>query len=159
MTENAAIQVVLFGDVANKKDIVEQIKGLPNTAIFPLQPQSRVSEVYSIGDLSIVACKKNVGGGAVPSKTFSIMATATPILLSFDKDTALWNLIQAHDCGYVTEAENPVAMKNAILCAFSDTNECRNKGLRGRSLVETSYDKLKGTQKYVDVIYSLVTHH
>ncbi len=60
---------------------------LHNLYLFPLQPRDKISEVYSLGEIFIVSCKKGVGKGALPSKTWSIMAAGTPVLASFDTGT------------------------------------------------------------------------
>ncbi len=83
------IHFVIFGDGVESEKVKDATASLNNLSLFPFQPLNKVSQVYSLGDISIVACKKGIGVGAFPSKTFSILATATPVLLSFDKNTEL----------------------------------------------------------------------
>ena len=71
-----------------------------------MQPPSRVSEVYSLGDVDIVTCKKGFGISALPSKTWSIMATERPVIASFDKDGDLCRLLKEYTCGLCADADN-----------------------------------------------------
>lgn len=57
------IQFVIFGGgaefMAAKKIVADQ--ELSNVIIHNLLPSDRVSEVYSLGDIALITCKKGVG--------------------------------------------------------------------------------------------------
>ncbi len=148
------IQFVIFGGGNKQEEYKKRIDRMPNVQLFPLQPAERVPEVYSLGNVSIVACKKGAGTGAIPSKTVSIMATATPVLLSFDEGSELWKLIQENDCGYLAPAENADAMAQQILEAQADSFICHQRGIQARRLVEQQFSRETGTRKYIDVFKS-----
>ena len=130
---------------------------MANVKLFPLQPPERVSEVYSLGDVSIVACKRGVGNGAIPSKTFSIMATGTPVVLSFDKGSELWNLIEANDCGYLADADDSHGLAKEILNAYNNRDAVRRKGDNALALVKQSFSRDHGTQEYIRAIREIIT--
>lgn len=96
------IQFVIVGNGADKDYYINRTKTLHlnNIHFFPLQPYSDVSMVYSLGDVSVVSCKAGVGSTALPSKTYSIMATETPIIACYDYNSSLTNLISDSQCGY-----------------------------------------------------------
>lgn len=110
------VQFVIFGGGAKfsaaKKEVLD--KGLSNVFIHPLLPQDRVPEVYSIGDVALITCKKGVGNSGMPSKTWSIMATNTPIIASFDPDSELAEILSAANAGKAITPEDPVALAKAI---------------------------------------------
>ncbi|MBQ8398698.1 MAG: glycosyltransferase family 4 protein [Clostridia bacterium] len=119
------IQFVIFGggagfdaaknEVANKK--------LSNVTINGLLPWDRVSEVYSLGDIALITCKKGVGTSGMPSKTWSIMACNTPIIASFDTDSELAAIVAHARAGMCTEPGNPSALADAIVQWY----RCNNK--------------------------------
>ena len=150
------IQFAIFGSGTEKEDVERRISTLSNVRLFPLMPQERVPEVYSLGDVSVVACKSGFGKGAIPSKTFSIMATATPIMLSFDKGSELWKLIEENDCGFLCDAENSEELAMAIVDAYHHPEIVKTRGDKARKLVERDYSKEFGTKAYLSLIHSLV---
>lgn len=150
------VQFLIFGDGSSREEVVERCAGCGNIHVFPLMPRSRVAEVYSMGNLSLVSCKKGLGAGAVPSKTFSIMATGTPVLLSFDGGTALWRMIEDERCGICAGAGDADALAEAIRWARVHADEVRQMGSRARACVERDYTKEVGTGRMLKVIRQMI---
>ena len=98
-----------------------------------MQPVERVAEVYSVSDVSLVACRKGVGGGAFPSKASTIMATGTPVLVSYDDDSDLVDLVRASECGLCVEPDKltfstlPETDDPALLRTFTTLCAMMNK--------------------------------
>lgn len=158
----SGIDFIIFGNGADEQKIKNMIceKQLNNVKIYPLQPLERVSEVYSLGDVSIVTCKKGTGKGGFPSKTVSIMATATPVIAAFDQDSELSKMLVNHDCGIVVEPENPDQLAESILKLANEPQQRLNYlGKNGRSLVEKEFSKEKCTSDYVAIVKKLVQNN
>lgn len=141
------IRFVVFGGGSEKEKFQKAIddSGLTNLQLFPLQPMERVSQVYSLGDTSFVTCKKGVGVGAFPSKAMSIMATATPILASFDLDSDLCRILQESEAGLCADAEQVQQAVDAILTLYNDRALCQQYGDNARRLACTRFSKETGT--------------
>ena len=150
------IHFVIFGDGVESEKVKGAAASLNNLSLFPFQPLSKVSQVYSLGDVSVVACKKGIGIGAFPSKTFSILATATPVLLSFDKNTELWDLIKDNDCGYVADADNADALAEQVLNAYNDRALLKIKGNNARDLAVNAFSKTNMTKRHIDMLKRIV---
>lgn len=146
------VEFIIFGEGSCKKEYAERCREYKNIHMFPLMPRSRVSEVYSMGDLCLVACKKGTGVGAVPSKTFSIMATGTPVLLSFDEGTALWNLIFENGCGLCTHAGDHEELVEAINKAKNSRDLLFEMGKCAINSVQSKFSKESVTEKIITVI-------
>lgn len=145
------IEFVLFGAGINREKYETLAKQRKNISVFSILPADRISEVYSMGDISIVSCKKYVGGGALPSKSLSIMATATPIMLNFDDNTELWKLISDNNCGYTSVAEDYEALSHEIEYAMKNQGELKMKGISARKVVETHYSKNECVNRYLQL--------
>lgn len=143
LKENSDIHFVIFGDGSEKEKLVRRIEdsGLKNISIFPMQPMDRVSEVYSLGDASFVICKRGVGGGAFPSKAASIMATATPVIASFDLDSDLCKTINEYKTGECCEPENAEAAVKIINKLYADRTLCKEYGTNARNTASTKFSK------------------
>ena len=142
------IQFVVFGGGAGYEDAEERAKTLPNVFIHPLLPQNRVSEVYSMGDVALITCRKGVGKSGMPSKTWSIMACNTPVIASFDLDSELADVMEKSRAGVCAEAENLEALENSILQYRAETAHGVPKG---RLYIEENADKQKCVWKYENI--------
>lgn len=151
LKDNHDIQFVIFGSGNNQEKYQLICQQLKNVLLFPLMPPDRIAEVYSMGDLCLVACRKGTGKGAVPSKTFSIMASGSPVLLSFDRDTELWNIINQNNCGLCSDAEDINGLVKNILYALEHKDSITVMGENARSLVEKKYSKQHGTCAYINL--------
>lgn len=125
---------------------------LKNLKVFSLQGISRISEVYSLGDVSVVACKKGVGAAALPSKTWSIMAAGRPVLASFDRGSELERILHRHNCGYLVEAGDTDGFVRQVLWFAQNLEKVDKMGKNARQYVLDHLTMKKNTEKYVDAI-------
>lgn len=166
------IHFVLTGNGAYRDTLVAKLRGLKeekrvkapdgteaitfgNITLLPFQPYEDISLVFSLGDASLVISKPGVGENSVPSKTWSIMSASRPVLANFDENE-LKTIIADNNCGIFTKAGDKEAFKAAILKLYGDKELCKEMGKNGRQFVMDNLTKEVGTQKYVDVIRSVV---
>ena len=149
------IQFVLFGTGGLENDIRDQIakEQIENIHLNLLQPSNRVSQVYSLGDVCIVSCKAGLGGSAMPSKTWSIMSCARPVLASFDEGE-LKSILEENNCGVFTHAGNVDEFVEAIRRLSLDKEYCDTMGNNAREFILNNLTKEVGTKRYVDIITS-----
>ena len=159
MQEYKDIKFILFGSGDGKKYYENLINSekINNITILPIQPQNRVSEVYSLGNVSIVSCKKGAGKTALPSKTWSIMATATAVITNFDKDSELNNIINDSKSGIACESGNVMEIKHAILKLYDDRTLCSKMGNNGREYIKRNLDSNVCTKKYIQVLNEAIS--
>lgn len=150
MKDNKDICFVIFGGGAEFDKAVKTAKEmrLDNVTINPLLPPERVPEVYSMGNVALITCKKGVGKTAMPSKLWSIMACDTPVIAAFDTDSELADILREADAGVCIEPEDPAALKSAIEKAYAD----RVAGADGhaREYVMRHASKEACVKQYVD---------
>lgn len=148
---------LLFG-TGGLKEHFEQMANelhLTNVKFFPLQPYDKVSYVYSLGDVGIVSCKKGIGKGAMPSKTWSIMSAGTAVVANYDTDTDLQEIITKNRVGLFSEADSVTDLAAAIRHLYDNRELCEEYGRNAREFIENNLTKEIGTQKVVAVIESL----
>lgn len=155
--EHTGIKFIIFGSGGMEQELKNEVAThhMENVKILPLQPVERVPFVYSIGDVCIVACKEGLGGSAMPSKTWSIMACESAVVANFDEGE-LKRIIEDNECGVFTKAGDSDAFANAILQLSKDADSCREMGKHGRQFVIENLEKEKCTKKYAEAILSVV---
>lgn len=148
LKKDAGIQFVVFGGGADYKGFIEeaQAKNLENVRLNPLLSQERISEVYSLGDVALIACKPGVGKTALPSKTLSIMACDTPIIAAFDLDSELAAMIVEADAGVCVAPNDVEALSNAILEMSKDIPK-----VSARQYVKDNFSKELLLKRYLSL--------
>ena len=150
------VQFIIFGTGGLESELRarKEKEEIDNLKILPLQPYERVSQVYSLGNVCIVACKPGLGGAAMPSKTWSIMSAGSAVLANFD-DGELKSIIEGNACGVFTKAGDLDGFVDAISSLASNPGKCEEMGLSGREFILRNLTKEVGTSKYVEVIKSV----
>lgn len=148
------IEFVVFGDGSAKAKVEKSIadRGLKNIRIFPMLDAAHISEVYSLGDVSFVVCKRGVGKSAFPSKAASIMAAGVAMIASFDQDSDLCETIRNNELGECVEPENAEKAVEAVLKLYRDRNLCEKYGANGRRYAVERLSKEVGTAAKISVL-------
>lgn len=151
------IGLILVGEGAYKKQVEEIVKrdSLDNVIMLPFQDYADISHVFSLGDVGIIISKPGVGSNSVPSKTWSIMSASRPVLANFDENE-IKSILSDNNCGIFTKAGDKEAFKNAIIKLYENRELCKEYGRNGRQFIMQNLTREVGTQKYVDVIKSVV---
>ena len=157
LKDKSDIQFIILGNGTEKEKIyqIANDEKLDNVKIFPLQPFEKASNVYSMSDISIVICKKGFGHISIPSKTWNIMATRTPIVASFDQGTRLQKIIEENKIGIFAKADDKEELKTAIMKFYEDRNLIKEYGYNAMKFVESNLTKDVGTKKYIESIKKL----
>lgn len=152
LRQEGNIQFVIFGGGAEYDaavDYTEKNK-IDNVIINPLLPAERISEVYSLGDVALITCKKGVGNSGMPSKTWSIMACNTPIIASFDTVSDMADILNQSGAGVCTPAGDADALSNAIL-EFKEGRGWVKTDLR--AYVKNNAEKSTCVGRYIEMFY------
>ena len=100
------------------------------------QPIERLSEVLATGDIHLVPLRSGLARVSVPSKTYSIMAAARPVLAAIDPDTEIPRLVERAGAGVCVAPDDADALRDAIV-RLVDSPELRESfGRNGREWVE-----------------------
>lgn len=148
------IHFLIFGEGSQKEKIQNLIKKkqLKNVELLPLKEYSRVSEVYSLGNASIVSCYPGTGQSALPSKTWSIMAAGKPVVASFDPNSELEWILKKSGAGVFVEANNDKCLSEEILKLYKDSQRCKKMGEQARNFVQKNISRSVCTEKYCRIL-------
>lgn len=155
LKEINSIQFVIFGGGAYFEEAKKDAEKLDNVFIHELMPQNRISEVYSLGDVALITCKKGTGKAGMPSKTWSIMACNTPIIASFDTDSDLADVIRNSGAGKCVEPGDVKALTEVIERASKiKSNDLEDRDLR--RYVSENASKQACVNEYINLIKSTI---
>lgn len=150
----AQVHFVIVGEGAAKAGLEAAVNAehLSNVTLLPFQPYEDIAKVFSLGDADLIISKPGIGGSSVPSKTWGIMASKTPVLASFDEDSELSKLVKELGCGIAVPAGDQEALISAITNLVNNRSATSEMGRIGREYVMENLNKEKCTGMYVDVI-------
>ena len=143
-----------IGDGA-KKNVLQGMsrkKGLKNVYFFPYQPVQRLNEVLSAADVAVVCLESVFTGLSVPSKTYGIMATATPIIGFLNPLSEIGRTIIENDCGIVLDDPTGVSVAKVLLQWSNDRKHLRMMGQRGYEAFKRNYTLKVAAQRYSNLM-------
>jgi colanic acid biosynthesis glycosyl transferase WcaI len=147
------IVFVIVGNGASKPALTKQVEqsGLKNVLFLPLQPYARVPELYSASDVCLIPLRRGLTEDSVPSKLFSIMGVARPVIAAVDADSDTYRVIAEAGCGVCTGPEDPQKLADAVLSLYNDRECAVQMGVRGRAYVEQRYTCESVARKYSEL--------
>lgn len=161
LADTPAIVIVLVGGGTLWEGLAARIRaaGLRNVRMIPVQPFSRVPEIYGASNLSVVIQAAATGSDAVPSKVYRIMACGRPILAAADPASDLAGLVSEAACGLVVSGSTPAAIADAIRHAYDNPAPLAAMGARGRQHVSEHYARAHITSQYAALLDRLTRAH
>ena len=130
------IAFVINGDGAARQSLQEQARGLSNVYFAPYQPIERLSEVLATGDIHVVPLRAGLASVSVPSKSYSILAAARPVLAAIDEGSEIPRILAESGAGLSVPPDNERAFIAALTTLCNDQNLRESMGAKGRTWVE-----------------------
>lgn len=137
LVQETDIHFLVVGDGADKARLQKMVEalGLTNVKFVPFQARELLPQVLASADVSLVSLQPGAGKGSLPSKSFSILASARPMIACVDQDSELAQLVERSVSGISVSAGNPAALAQAIKRLKQEPELCRQYGENGRAYV------------------------
>lgn len=124
--------------------------GLTNVRFLPYQPAEMFPEVMAAADISVVTLKPGLEGLAVPSKTYSILASRRALLAVIRRNSDVARIVEEYQCGWV--AESPREVLEALNEALHDRETVNQRGRNARKAYETHFSLARAVEQYWGVL-------
>jgi len=136
VAHNDSAVFVVNGGGSARDGLQQRAAGLPNVRFVDMQPKDRLPEVLAAADIHVVPLKRGLARSSVPSKLYSILAAARPIVASVDPGTEVARTIEAAGAGVAVGPDDPEAFTKAIRALIEAPEEAAAMGRNGRRFVE-----------------------
>ena len=146
------ITFVINGDGAARADLESQAVGLSNIRFAGYQPRDRVGEVLASGDIHVVPLRTGLGAVSVPSKTYSILAAARPVVAAIDAGTEVTRILEQSGAGVSVAPDNEEVFTSALQSMVANIETAREQGRKGREWVETHVSPAAVAHSYLALI-------
>ena len=107
--------------------------GLDNVRFLPYQALETMPWVWASADVGLVSLMKGAGLGALPSKSFAILASGRPLLASIDEASDLVALVGRARAGMCVPPQCPPDLAAAVLRLGEEPALCAEMGQNGRA--------------------------
>lgn len=131
------IRFVLVGQGHDFEKVRSRVAADPEgrVVVRPLVPRSRLPELQSLADVSVVTMKPGFGAYSVPSKALGYMSAGRGVLASVDGDCDTARLVRAAGCGDVLPPGDFGVLADRIRRLVESPEEARLWGERARRYV------------------------
>lgn len=151
------LHFLFVGDGTRRDWLAEQLarESYSNVTLLPYQPRSVVPQIYATADLCLVPLKKGTAQETFPSKIYTIMAAARPVVAATDPESELADLVQTADCGWAVPPDDAAALSDVLRRAYEERSLLARKAHLGHAHVVANYSRQAVAQRYDELIREL----
>lgn len=159
LTRDDNIEYFVIGEGVMKQWLEDEkeSKHLDKLHILPYQRRELMPVLLAYSDLQFIFMSPQMEGQGFPSKVYTIMACARPLMVCSGKDTPIVNFLNDKDCAFLdTEKEQSEKVRKLHDWLKSQTKDTlRDMGRNGLSVIEKEYSKEIVTKQYLALIEKL----
>lgn len=158
-TKDKPIDYYVIGEGVMRDFVSEKINSLnlENIHLLPYQPRELMPEIISFSDIQFIFMEPQIAAQGFPSKVYTIMSSAKPLLICSPENTPIVNFLKDIDCAKIITVET-VNSKADEICRWLDEIKFEKLVEMGRNahiMIENKYSKDIVTKQYCDLISQL----
>jgi colanic acid biosynthesis glycosyl transferase WcaI len=143
--------LVFVGGGANRASLEAAAEGTPNIRFLPFRPVEQVPHVMMAGDLHVITVRRGLEGVVVPSKLYSTLAAARPVLAVAPPGSDAARIVVESGCGLAADPDDPLAVAQAIRQLRDDPARLAIMALRAREVADR-YARVNELERFVGIL-------
>jgi len=153
--QKAPVSFFIIGEGAMKNALSSQISenNLTNVHLLPYQPRELMPALIAYADLHFIFMTNEMEKHGFPSKVYTIMACAKPMLISSGKHTPIVSFLDPINCAFISTekdfSKKCESLEGFIRQVLANQNILDEMGARGFDEVTHQYSKLTVTSQYL----------
>lgn len=154
LKDNKEIQFTFMGD-GNRKEYISELKekeGLDNIQLGNYIFGEEYNNLLNCADLFISTLQKGIEGLGVPSKTYTYMSVAKPIIAIMSKESEIGSMVEQFNLGKQFDGKQVNEIAEFILELKNDKELYGNICDNVRSKFINEYERKKVTKKFYNAI-------
>lgn len=135
-----------------------QRRNLKNIKLLPYQERSLMPQLLAYSDLQFIFMDKKLQGHGFPSKVYTIMACAKPLLVSSGVNTPLHSFLYDKGCAFI-DSQDEIGYKVENLSKFLRTTtsaQFKQMGENGLETIAQNYSSRKVCNDYNELITKML---
>lgn len=155
--KNENIEFWIVGEGVQKHELEKEImkQKISNIRIFPYQKREDLPIINNFVDIHFIAINPNMEQDGFPSKIYTIMACAKPIVVVTGDKSPVYNFLKNKNCSEIVTNNRNINFTEAIR-KLAINQELRERlGNNGYEVIIKNYSKKVVVSKYVNLLKSL----
>lgn len=148
LSDEKNIKILIVGDGVSRKKIEKLCENACNIMMFPMQPSSLATHVYSAAGINIIPLVKDGIETALPSKTAIALSCGKEIAFCFG-ECEFNKLLKDFSLDLSVPTDNPVLLAEIIKSAYRDN---RNRQSSYYSFFKSHFTRSQNVDKYVSAV-------
>ena len=154
------VDFYIIGEGVMKSYLIDQAKlhNLSKVHILPYQPRELMPQLLAFADLQFIFMSKEMEGHGFPSKVYTIMACAKPLIVCSGEGTPIINFLRKHKCAELITNQDSNTKTKIIVDYLKSVKkvELEEMGNVGYEAVKTLYSKEVVANQYVSLTNALI---
>lgn len=154
------VEFYIIGEGVMKQYLENEIKDnhLDKVHLIPYQPRHVMPSLIAYADIQFVFMASHTEGHGFPSKVYTIMACAKPMLVSSGMNTPIVNFLSDKKCAMIVSEKESNKKVDEIVSVLksTDCNQLKEMGRNGYIHVCQNYSKEVVTSKYHELIKKML---
>ncbi|WP_218917267.1 glycosyltransferase family 4 protein [Niabella ginsenosidivorans] len=154
------IEFYVIGEGVMKEYLSSQVKtkSLNKVHVLPYQPRELMPHLLAFSDIQFIFMSKEMENHGFPSKVYTIMASAKPLLVCSGEQTPIVNFLSQFTCAKLittNDNNNKINEITSFLKTISK-DELKKMGENGFNEVQKNYSKEAVSQQYIQLVQQLL---
>jgi glycosyltransferase involved in cell wall biosynthesis len=151
------IEFWIIGEGVQKEYLEKEVRdhNLTNVRIFPYQRRELIPIINNYADIHFIAINQQMEQEGFPSKVYTIMACAKPLVVIAGEKTPLYNFLKDKNCAELVTRDRKVNFTKAIRKLASDDKLRKELGMNGYNEIINNYSKEVVVSNYANLLKSL----
>jgi glycosyltransferase involved in cell wall biosynthesis len=158
LKDNKNICFLFVGEGYKKQATIEYAdkNNLQNCQFHSYVDRQEVGYLMSLADVGVVSLLEGQEGLSVPSKAFSLMAAAVPIVAVMSSKAEVARIVEEENCGVIVKPGEEKVLAASILQFYNDNAQLKQMGANALMAIQEKYNLDKISRKYFDLIGQVV---
>jgi glycosyltransferase involved in cell wall biosynthesis len=151
------IEFWIIGEGVQKSYLEKKVRdhNLSNVRIFPYQRRELIPILNNHVDIHFIAIDKQMEQEGFPSKVYTIMACAKPLVVVTGEKTPLFNFLKGKNCAEIVTSDRNVNFTNSIRKIANNKELREEMGINGYNEIIKNYSKKIVVSRYAKLLNSL----
>ena len=151
------IEFWIIGEGVQKDFLEKEVQdlNLTNIRIFPYQSRELIPIINNYADIHFIAINQQMEQEGLPSKVYTIMACAKPLVVVTGEKTPLFNFLKGKNCAEIVTSDRNVNFTNSIRKLAYNKELREEMGINGYNEIIKNYSKKVVVSRYANLLNSL----
>jgi len=151
------IEFWIIGEGVQKEFLEKEVQdlNLTNVRIFPYQSRELIPIINNYADIHFIVINQQMEQEGFPSKVYTIMACAKPLVVVTGEKTPLFIFLKGNNCAEIVTSDRNLNFTNSIRKLANNKELREEMGINGYNEIIKNYSKKVVVSRYANLLNSL----